>query len=188
MGEQLFEVVRFNEARLLKYPGATHPKDRSLRADVYLSLAMFDDFEGSYAQIVPRFRPQWPTPQELADEALEDILDRGWQRNIPADVRTLLATTRTAVFSAHGDTLDDMGWYAHIEDDIRIPVQTLVEKHFSAYETLILAVCNPAGEEVLPIQGTVIYPAFFFGVPEETEMITKKAYQFFNRIKVSSNL
>ncbi|OGE72068.1 hypothetical protein A2617_02800 [Candidatus Daviesbacteria bacterium RIFOXYD1_FULL_41_10] len=175
MAEQEFEVVTFDGAKLARYCGASFPEDRSLKADVYLSLDMFYDFEGSYAQVVPRFRPNWPTHQELADEALEDILLRGWQRKIPPDVRTLLATTRTAVFSAHGNTLEDTGWYAHIEDEVRIPVQTLVEKHLSNYETIILAVCNPEGATVLQVQGTVIYPAFLFGVPEETEMITKKA-------------
>lgn len=175
MANQEFEVITFDEARLVKYAGASYPQDRSLKADIYLSLAMFYDFEGSYAQVVPRFRPQWPTEQELADEALEDILLRGWQRNIPADIRTLLATTRTAVFSAHGNTLEDIGWYAHIEKDTQIPIQTLIEKHFSNYETVILGVCNPGGDEPLPTCRTVIYPALFFGVPEETEMITKKA-------------
>lgn len=173
MVDQEFEVVKFDGAKLVRYSGASFPQDRSLKADVYLSLDIFDDFEGSYAQIVPRFRPNWPTHEELADEALEDILLRGWQRNIPADIRTLLTTTRTAVFSAHGNTLEDIGWYAHIEGDTRIPVQTLVEKYLSSYETIILAVCNPEGAEVLHVRGTVIYPALFFGVPEETEMLKK---------------
>ena len=83
MAEQEFEVVTFDGAKLARYCGASFPEDRSLKADVYLSLDMFYDFEGSYAQVVPRFRPNWPTHQELADEALEDILLRGWQRKFP---------------------------------------------------------------------------------------------------------
>lgn len=175
MSEQLFEVVRFNRGRMLKYSEASFPQDRALKADIYLSPEMFGRLEAGYACMVPRFRPQWPTPQEFADEALNDVVRRGWTKGqIPQEVRDLLATTRVAVLSAHGNIHPKKGWYAHIERGIRIPVQTLVEKHLLGYETIILGVCNPTGESILPIRGTVIYPVSSFGIPDETEMIIKK--------------
>lgn len=176
MSERLFEVVRFNRARILKYSEANLPQDRNLKADIYLSLEIFGKLEAGYAQIVPRFRPSWPTPKEFADEALEDIVCRSWVGGeIPQEVRDLLATKKTAVLSAHGNTHPKKGWYAYIEKGIRIPIQTLMEKHLSDYETIILGVCNPTGERILPVRGTVIYPALLFGIPEETEMIIKKS-------------
>lgn len=175
MRERLFEVVRFNRARILKYSEARLPQDRTLKADVYLSPEMFGSLEADYATMVPRFRPQWPTPQEFADEALADTVCRGWAGGeIPREVRDLLANTKTAVLSAHGNTHPKKGWYAYIERGIRIPVQTLIEKHFSDYETIILGVCNPTGERILSTRRTVIYPALFFGVPGETKMIIEK--------------
>lgn len=159
---------------MLKYSEARFPKDRTLKADIYLSPEMFGNIEADYACIVPRFRPQWPTEEEFADEALEDVVRRGWVGGqIPQEVRDLLATTRTAVLSAHGNTHPKKGWYAYIEKNVRIPIQTLVEKHLSGYETIIFGVCNPTGERVLPVRGTVIYPASLFGIPGGTEMIIR---------------
>jgi hypothetical protein len=178
MPEQSFEVVRFNEAKLLKYSGASHPQDRSLKADLFLSSDIFDDYENAYAQVVPRMRHTWPTPQEFADETLADILCRGW-RNIPTEVRGLLATTRTAVFSAHGNTYsnsqgEDSDWYAHIEGDHVIEIPTLI-KYLSDYETIILGVCNPGRIQPASFKGTLIYPSYMFGLSDETEMLTKTA-------------
>ncbi len=175
MIEQGFEVVRFDRARIIKYSEASYPKDRSLKADIFLSREMFGSLEADYAQIVPRFRPQWPTDEEFADEALEDVLNRGWVGgDIPQEVRDLLTTTKVAVLSAHGNTHPKKGWYAHVERGIRIPIQRLVEKHLANYETIIFGVCNPTGEDVSPIRGAIIYPNANFGVPGEAEMIIRR--------------
>lgn len=180
MPEQLFEVVRFDEARLLRYSGASHPEDRSLRADLFLSFDIFGDYEGGYAQIVPRMRPTWPTPQEFADETLADILGIGW-RNIPIEDRNSLVGSRVAILSAHGNTFVDSDkdnpvaddWYARLEGDLVIPIPELLEKHLSNYEVVVLGVCNPGRREPAPSRGTLYFPSYMFSFSDETEMVTR---------------
>ena len=170
--EKNFEIVKFEDLKVIRYRGAISD---SVKVDLFLTLDMYDKYEGTYAQIVPRFRPKYPNAEEFANESLEYILDLAWQDGLPENVKNLMSNGKVAVFDAHGTHYDDIGWGVHIQDEGRIPITRLLDEHFSEYDTVLLTVCNPNRQQLEPQKGSVIYPLGFFGIePNDFEMVVRK--------------
>lgn len=172
--ERDFEVVEFSGLNLIRFRGA---RASSITADVYWTKEIYGKHWGFYATEVPRFHPEYPTPQEFGDEVLEDILHRMWPAGLPADVSNLLKKTKVAAFEGHGNQDGTMGWYAHIHDGKCIPVRELIEYFdFSGYETVLFGVCNPERSGLEPQRGSVVYPLGDFGRDTAAfEMVVKTA-------------
>ncbi|MBI2580935.1 hypothetical protein HYV85_03965 [Candidatus Woesearchaeota archaeon] len=172
--EKDFEVIELNGLKLIRFRGATA---KSINSDVYWTQEIYCKYWGDYATQVPRFRPEYPTPQEFADESLEYILHRMWPKGLHGDVSDLLQKARVVAFEGHGNQNDEMGWYAHIHDGECIPVRELLN-HFnsSGYETVLFGVCNPEKSHLEPQRGSVIYPLGDFGIePNDFEIVVKTA-------------
>ncbi len=167
------EIIEIRGLRLIRYCDAAA---QSLRADLYLTREMYGRYWGDYATQVPRFRPQYPTQAEFANEAFEYILASAWPNGLPEDVRDLMSKTRVCAFNGHGNQYDDIGWGAHIQDGKRLPIRALLDHYQSSgYETMFFAVCNPNREHLEPQRSSVIYPVGMFGInPDDFEMVVKR--------------
>ena len=173
MPERDFQVVEIGGAPILRYDNATA---NSVHADVYLTNEIYDKMCGDYATQVPRFRPNWPTPEEFANEALGYVLDLGWTNGLSVDVRDLLVGSRVALFNGHGNHYNDIGWGTHLYDGKLIPMAQLLDHYqISGYETILFAVCNPEADHLDPRKGAVIYPVGNFGIdPDEFKMVVRR--------------
>ena len=168
-----FQVVEIFGLPVIKYEGAISD---SIVADLYLSQERFDISEQGYAQSVPRFRRNWPTPQEFANESLDDILYTAWPSGLPAEVKNLLLMGKISVFDSHGNNYDELGWGANIHNGGIIPTSRLLDYFESlCYSTALITTCNPKREHLEPKKISVIYPIGLFGREGEFEMVVRRA-------------
>jgi len=173
-GNQEFQIVKVFGLPIFKYEGAN---TGHIVADLYLTQDILGRLEGEYAQAVPRFRANWPTPQEFANESLDGILSMAWPGGVPSDAQSLLSAERTCVFDSHGNHYEEGGWGAHIGSDVIIPIPALLDYfHSSGYCAVLITTCNPEKMHLEPRIGSVIYPIGLFGrATGKFKMIVRKA-------------
>ncbi len=160
--------------QVIFYPAASSHEVAGLEADLFLPEDRYYYHLDGYDH---PHRSTQATYSGFAGETLDYLvrisLMKGDQQ-IPPEFRAALLGS-VALFDAHGNTYDGLGWGVRITEDDVVPVQQVADSLAGkGYSTVMITTCNPDNHDIIPRVGALIYPHGVLGLdPNEFSMVLR---------------